>query len=221
MITLDDGGALRPVGSPGKQGHRGVGVFVVIALAILAGGVGIVALRPHPAAETATSSAEIPTPRPRPPLRSAPTFPITLYQGSEDLGGEHIALADLWRQGKPVVLNFWAGLCSPCRAEMPDFQELSTTLAKGKWTMIGIDVGPFVGLGTREEGKALLRELNISFPAGTTFEEDTVNVYQLIGMPTTVFITPDGRIFKQHAGQLTRDQMRTLVYELLQASGLR
>ena len=53
-----------------------------------------------------------------------PDFEIDVYQGAETLGGSALLLSDLFAQGKPVVLNFWAGLCPPCRAEMPDLQEV-------------------------------------------------------------------------------------------------
>jgi hypothetical protein len=76
-----------------------------------------------------------------------------------------------------------------------------------------------VGLGSREEGKALLKELNITFPSGTTFDSKVVRDYKILGMPTTVFITPDGRIFSSWPGVLTWDKMVKLTDELLQASG--
>lgn len=197
-----------------------VGGIIIVAVALAAGIIGLITLRPqHPAPET---SSAVPGRRPAPTsLTPAPNFPITLYQGEEILGGNQIMLARLWGTGKPVVLNFWAGLCPPCRAELPDFQSLYDEVAKGKWTMIGVDIGPYVGLGSRNEGKALLRELKISFPAGTTYGEDVLNAYQILGMPTTVFITSDGRIFKKHAGLLTREQMNTFLHELLQTSGIR
>ncbi len=212
------------MGKHNTRGNRGVlvGGVVIVGVALLVGVIGFFALRPqHPTAENAGSPAGPGAPPARTSLKPAPDFPITLYQGGDVLGGEKIPLARLWGTGKPVVLNFWAGLCPPCRAELPDFQNLYNEVAKGKWTMIGVDIGPYVGLGSREEGKALLRELKISFPAGTTFEEDAVNVYQILGMPTTVFITSDGRIFRKYAGLLTREQMNTFLHELLQASGIR
>jgi len=203
-----------------KQGIL-VGGIIVVGIAVLVGIIALVALRPRQSPSgIGTSSAPGKTPGSS-SLKPAPDFPITLYQGAEVLGGDRITLARLWGKGKPVVLNFWAGGCPPCRVELPDFQNLYNEVAKGKWTLIGVDIGPYVGLGSREEGKALLRELKISFPAGTTFEEDAVNVYQILGMPTTVFITSDGRIFKTYAGLLTRAQMDSFLHELLQASSIR
>jgi len=143
-----------------------------------------------------------------------------MYQGEEAVGGSKIRLSQLWRQGKPVVLNYWAGLCPPCRAELPDFQRLYVERAKGKFTLIGVDIGPFVGLGSRDDGKALLRELKITFPAGTALVAAPIRAYGIVGMPTTVFIKPSGKIFKRYTGMLTRGQMNTLVDELLKASGI-
>ena len=45
-----------------------------------------------------------------------------MFQGQDVVGGEKVTLSGLIG-GRPIVLNFWAGLCPPCRAEMPDLQE--------------------------------------------------------------------------------------------------
>ena len=50
---------------------------------------------------------------------SAPDFNFSLYQGASEVGYREGNLARL--HGRPMVLNFWAGLCPPCRAEMPQF----------------------------------------------------------------------------------------------------
>ena len=152
-------------------------------------------------------------------LPAAPDMEIVMYQGAAAVGGNRIRLSQLWGRRKPVVLNYFAGLCPPCRAELPDFQRLYSGGAQDKFTLIGVDVGPFVGLGSRDDGRALLQELKIAFPTGTTFIVGDFRRYGILGMPTTVFITADGKIFKKYTGMLTRDQMNTLVGELLRASG--
>ncbi len=202
---------------------RGFIVGAVVVVVILAGIAGWLIVRSGSGPTAATPpTSTLNTPASRlSGLRPAPDFRIAMYQGAETVGGSQISLARLWGTGKPVVLNFWAGLCPPCRAEMPDFQALYAEFAKGKWTLIGVDIGPFVGLGSREDAQALLRELKITYPAGTTFDEGTLSTYQILGMPTTVFITPDGKILRKTAGMLTREQMTLFVTELLQASGVR
>jgi cytochrome c-type biogenesis protein len=141
---------------------------------------------------------------------------IALYQGAHIVGGSPVALSALWQRA-PVVLNFWAALCPPCRAEMPDFQRLSQTHRPGSYLLVGVDIGPFIGLGTRDQGQALLHELQITYPAGTTFDARIVRAYQIVGMPTTVFIATDGTIVRRHTGLLTLAQMRAFTDELLAA----
>jgi len=150
-------------------------------------------------------------------LKNAPDFEITVYQGADVLGGEKIMFSQLLTQGKPVVLNFWAGLCPPCRAEMPDLQKVHEEY-QGRVLLFGLDVGPFVGLGSRKDGQALLEELKVTYPAGTTFDANVVREYQILGMPTTVFIQPNGEVVSNWAGLLTKDKVTELVEELLAAS---
>ena len=102
-------------------------------------------------------------------------------------------------------------------AEMPDLQEVYEEY-QGQVLLFGLDVGPFVGLGSRDEGRALLKELKVTYPAGTTFDANIVRDYQILGMPTTVFIKPNGEVVRTWAGLLTKDKMTELVEELLAAS---
>lgn len=148
---------------------------------------------------------------------AAADFEISVYQGSETLGGQQVTLADVLGQGKPVVLNLWAGLCPPCRLEMPDFEEVNRTLGD-RVILFGLDVGPFTNLGTNENGLELLQTLGVTYPAGTTGDADVVRKYRLVGMPTTYFITPDGEIIRQWTGLLTEDKLTELVEELISFS---
>ena len=95
--------------------------------------------------------------------KEAADFEFKLYQGEEALGSNTLKLSDL--RGKPVVLNFWAGLCPPCRAEMPDLQAFYNEF-HDEATLLGVDIGPFVLLGTKEDARDLLEELRITYPAG-------------------------------------------------------
>ena len=146
-----------------------------------------------------------------------PDFRLTAYQGEGALGGPEVNFSQVLAKGKPVVLNFFAGQCPPCRAEMPDFQKVHEKF-QDRVLILGLDIGPFVGLGSRDDGKKLLRELRITYPAATTFDSNVVRVYRVLGMPTTVFITPQGQLVKNHAGILVRSQMEQFVDELLRAS---
>ncbi len=198
-----------------------LGAAAAVGLAIVIGFIAIRAQAPVQEGSTpALTAARQPAVSSTEGLPAAPEVEIVMYQGDAAVGGSKIRLSQLWGKRKPVVLNYFAGLCPPCRGELPDFQRLYTDSAKDKVTFIGIDVGSFVGLGSRDDGKALLRELKITFPAGTIFSADGFRRYAILGMPTTVFITADGKILRKYTGMLTRDQMITFVSELLHASGV-
>jgi thiol-disulfide isomerase/thioredoxin len=145
-------------------------------------------------------------------VNAAPNFPITLYQGDSELGAHNLDLADL--RGKPVVLNFWAGLCPPCRAEMPDLQLFYEDF-KDKVTLIGIDLGQYTGLGNQNDARSLLNLLGVTYPAGFTDDASVAQRYEVLAMPTTVFINSKGEVFKKWGGLLTLGVLTDVSNEML------
>ena len=143
-----------------------------------------------------------------------PDIEISAYQGQDALGGETATLSAVLGQGKPVVLNFWAALCPPCRAEIPEFERVHHERS-GEVTILGIDIGPQQLLGTREEGQALLAELGVTYAAGTTFDDTVVRGFEILGMPTTFFIAADGTVVRKWGGILDEDKLNELVDELV------
>ena len=61
-----------------------------------------------------------PTPLPLANAERDAAFEITVYQGADVLGGQSVRFSEVFAQGKPVVLNTWAGPCPICRNEMPE-----------------------------------------------------------------------------------------------------
>ena len=141
-------------------------------------------------------------------------FEIIAYQTGAGLTAERMQFSAVLDAGQPVVLNFWAGLCPPCRAEMPEFQEVYDEY-RDRILMLGIDLGPFTGLGNSDQGRALLDELGVSYPAGTTEDSDVVARFQVLGMPTTLFVTADGGVVAKWTGILTKEKLIEHVEELL------
>ena len=143
---------------------------------------------------------------------------IFVYTGADVLGGEEVALSEVLQQGLPVVLNFWAGLCPPCRQEMPDIQAVSEERA-GEVIIVGVDVGRFTNLGSQQDALDLLDELGISYPTGYVDSDNLIREYSIFEMPSTVFFTADGEVLSKKGGFLTGDQIRDGVADIIDASG--
>jgi thiol-disulfide isomerase/thioredoxin len=138
---------------------------------------------------------------------------FTLYQGADILGEGNLTVSSL--QGKPLVINFWAGLCPPCRAEMPDLQEFYDE-NKDRVNLLGIDVGQFTGLGNQDSAKALLEDLNVTYPAGFTSDAGVMRDYKILGMPTTVFIDSKGEVFRRWGGVLNNATLTKITNEMIE-----
>ena len=143
----------------------------------------------------------------------APDLTVSMFQGQDVVGGEKVTLSGLIG-GRPIVLNFWAGLCPPCRAEMPDLQEFNEDF-QDRALLLGVDLGQFTGLGNTDDAKKLLSDLAITYPAGFTSDSDVIRNYQVLGMPTTIFIDREGRIFNRWTGALNKHVLIEKTQEML------
>jgi thiol-disulfide isomerase/thioredoxin len=144
-------------------------------------------------------------------------FKVNVYQREDILGGTEVNFSDIVAQGKPVVLNAWAGLCPPCRAEMPDLQAVHKEFGD-HIILFGLDIGPFTALGNEEDARDLIKEIGVTYPAGNTDNPAVVNKFRVLGMPSTFFITPDGNVTRKWIGLLTESMLREMVTELIAAS---
>lgn len=166
--------------------------------------------------DTGSSASASPTATPAAESESgdlAPDFTINVFQGQEAVGGDQVALSQLLGT-QPIVLNFWAGLCPPCRAEMPDLQEFYDEFSD-RVLLVGVDLGQFTGLGSQEDAEELLAELGVTYPAGFTNDANVIVDYRVLGMPSTIFIDGNGEIANSWTGALNTDVLREQAMELL------
>ena len=145
---------------------------------------------------------------------AAPDFKIEPIQGQAIMGGEVTQFSQVLSNGKPIVLNFFASNCPPCRAELPSFQRVADDY-QGKVVFLSVDVGTYTGLGTREQARQLLHDLGIRYPAAFALDSSPVRLYGIQSMPTTVFLTPKREIFQKFSGMLVKDQMRSELQKLV------
>ena len=123
-------------------------------------------------------------------------------------------------RGKPVILNFWARLCPPCWSEMPELQEFYKEF-EDQVVLLGIDIGQFTGLGSYRDASKLLKATGVTYPAGFTNDADIVRKYRVMAMPTTVFISGDGQIFRKWTGALDLAAVTRLTKAMLEPESTR
>jgi thiol-disulfide isomerase/thioredoxin len=139
------------------------------------------------------------------------------YQGEDVLGGRQLRLEQVLGQGRPVVLNFFAGQCPSCRAEMPEFQRVADSYST-KVVFLGVDVGPFTGLGSHEDARKLLRELRITYAAGYAVSDAPLRRYQVEAMPTTVIFDAGGNQVFHTSGVVAEAELRGQLQRLAGAA---
>jgi thiol-disulfide isomerase/thioredoxin len=127
-------------------------------------------------------------------------------------GGRDVDLARL--RGRPLVVNFWATYCIPCREEMPLLQRLHER-AGDQLRLVGVDYADPHPAAALELADAA----GVTFPLIADPEARLQSPLRIIGLPVTVLVHADGRIAHTHIGPVTSyDQLVDLVREHLGVS---
>ena len=137
----------------------------------------------------------------------APDFLLELVDGGET------RLSDF--RGQPVVLNFWATWCRPCRQEMPQLVEAYDKYKDEGLVIIGLNL---------QEGRSVIQpfadEYGMDFPLLIDRDGDVGDKYRLLGLPTTLFIDADGVIQRVFNGPLQEEEDGTNVQGAIGESDL-
>ena len=131
----------------------------------------------------------------------APSFSLTATDGTQ------VELATLL--GKPLVINFWATSCPPCRAEMPMLQR--RVGAEAPVRLVLINEG-----NTPEQARSFLDSVGVRGPALLDSNLRVGHAYGVVALPVTVFVRADGTIVGRQIGQLDE---RVLVAQLSNLTG--
>lgn len=121
----------------------------------------------------------------------APDF--TVY----DREGNEVHLSDFL--GKPVVLNFWASWCGPCKMEMPDFHEKYLELGDEVQFLMVNATG---GRETKDSAAAFISETGYTFPVFYDLDSDASMTYGAYSLPTTYFIDAQGYAVAKATGAI-------------------
>jgi cytochrome c biogenesis protein CcmG/thiol:disulfide interchange protein DsbE len=179
---------------------RGIVGFVVTALAIgsLLTLLWVRLLAASQAAQVAPAS----------PLvgHRAPDFTVTIMNGGS---GEKIHLAAL--KGKPVVVNFWASWCEPCREETP--------ILEAAWQKHQQDGIVFVGIDYEDkpnDALAFLKQYGVTYPVGPDDQNGSIAVaYGVTGAPETAFINRSGIVAQKVGGPLDDGTLERAIAALI------
>ena len=195
-----------PGRSPGTRFGKVVRVAAVLGtvlfVALLA--YGLVAKAPNTGIDESLAQAEAPP---------APGFELPVLQegslGSKlrpeldaAIADGRIALEELRR--KPVVLNFWASWCVPCREEAP-LLERSWREARDRGDVV------FVGLNMQdltEDARAFMREFDVSYLNVRDESNAIARKWGVTGLPETFFVTAGGEVVSHVIGVISESQMR-------------
>ncbi len=108
-------------------------------------------------------------------------------------------------RGQPVVVNFFASWCIPCRKELPAFQAVADRF-EGRVAFLGVN-----HQDNREGALALLADAGVRYPAGYDPDGLVATAYGLFGMPTTLFVSADGQLVAKHTGELTQAKLEEMI----------
>lgn len=127
----------------------------------------------------------------------APSFTLST------LDGKTVSLEDY--KGKKILLNFWATWCPPCKAEMPDMQEMYEENKEKDFVVLGVNVT--VTEKNADDVSTFVEDYQLSFPILMDVKGKVAHQFEILSYPTSYFIDSDGVIRGKVIGALSKETM--------------
>jgi len=127
------------------------------------------------------------------------------------LDGQTVTLSDL--RGQPVVINFWASWCAPCRLEMPALQQAYEARRAEGLVILAVNLTAQDRLA---EVKTFVEELDLTMPILLDESGAVSELYRLLGLPTSIFVDGNGVIQRIHLGPMVEAQITQFMAEILE-----
>ncbi len=131
-------------------------------------------------------------------LGAAPGFTL------ETPDGEKVTLSEVLERG-PVILDFWATWCGPCRKALPALQEIQTANAERGLTVLAVSIDE---PRNRPKINSTVRALGLTFPVLVDGDKEVARLYRVDSVPTTFLISREGRVMAYHRGYHEGDDKR-------------
>ena len=136
-----------------------------------------------------------------------PVADFTVY----DAEGNPVKLSDYF--GKPIVLNFWASWCNPCKQEMPAFQKAWETYGdQVQFLMVNMTDGY---QETKYDADAFIERSGYTFPVFYDTTLDAAMTHTVYSIPTTIFIDKDGGLLLRKGGAMSYDYLEDIIQQLI------
>ena len=179
-------------------------LILILALVVLIAGAGVLYKTLSDEIDTqqlATQGETVTVPGNAIPDTTAPTPQYAPDFTVYDLEGNAYRLSDF--RGTPVVLNFWASWCGPCKMEMPDFDEKSKELVgKVQFLMVNLTDG---AQETVASASAFIAQEGYTFPVFYDTQQSAAMAYGVYSIPTTYFIDAEGYGVAYAGGAISAD----------------
>ena len=127
--------------------------------------------------------------------RTLPEFTL------QDLAGQEVAASSL--KGKPVLVNFWATWCAPCREQMPKIQELEREFAAKGLVVVAINDGE-----SAETARKYIEEHQYTFRVLLDRDKSVAGKFTVSGIPAVFLIDREGKVKAHYTGYSTSLDLR-------------
>lgn len=121
-----------------------------------------------------------------------------------DSNGNEVSVSDFY--GKPIVINFWASWCPPCKAELPDFEKVYAEV-QGEVVFMMVDLVDG-SRETLEKGAIFWHNNSYTMPVFFDLTGEASNLLKISAIPTTIFLDRDGLLISKNTGMITEEVLR-------------
>lgn len=125
------------------------------------------------------------------------------------LSGEKLNLDAL--TGKPVLLNFWATTCAPCRKEIPDLAQLYKNFSSNGVQVIGIAMA----YDRPDQVIAFQQKLQIPYTLAMDLDSSAAKAFDVQAIPVTILISPRGQMVYRYSGAINMEDMQKRIAAML------
>lgn len=187
-------------------------VLLIVVLIVILGGAALL----YPKLAESYEPRDVPSVE-APAPASVPETPTAIAEETVpdftvlDMDGNEVSLSEFF--GKPLIINFWATWCGPCRSELPAFDAAAARYSgEISFLMVNLTDG---GSETVEGVKGFVSDNGFSFPVYFDTAFSAANAYGISSIPLTVFVNADGSLMDYCIGSMSEEILAGYIDTLL------